>query len=401
MNNFIFENNFKRVPFIAIGPAIIGAGGQVTGAAMMFQLLVDVLTEHGWVVKMYNIAEKQQPSDARGIGGFSIQRMLDYIILIPMIWMGIFFSKRGVVYLITAQSKMGFLRDLFIISAAYLRGSYIICHQFGGHYGRFYKNQSKLIRFLIRKVLKRSSRIIVEGELAKGQLRFLSDYEERVCCVVNGLPERSLEVSKHPKLYNPESPFKMIYLSNMIKTKGYWDVLLALNILKKRKKNVICKFVGRFMSEADSMHTLDSGQEREHFFEFLKINNLLDYISYNEVLLGREKFEAFQDSHLFLLPSNYPFEGQPVSVLEAMAHGLVSITTNYSMIPLMVEDNYTGFFVPYGDPEAIATKIEYLMDNHKEYERLSSNSIHRFVEKFSTDIYVDRLMSVISEVVEQ
>jgi len=155
------------------------------------------------------------------------------------------------------------------------------------------------------------------------------------------------------------------------------------------------------MSEADSMHTLDSGQEREHFFEFLKINNLLDYISYNEVLLGREKFEAFQDSHLFLLPSNYPFEGQPVSVLEAMAHGLVSITTNYSMIPLMVEDNYTGFFVPYGDPEAIATKIEYLMDNHKEYERLSSNSIHRFVEKFSTDIYVDRLMSVISEVVEQ
>lgn len=397
MKNSVFENKFNPVPFIAIGPAITGINGQVTGAAMMFQVLIDVLREHGWVINMFNIAEKQRTSNSRRIGSFSIQRALDYVLLIPMIWKGILFTKKGILYMITAQSRMGFFRDLLIIWVAYFKKSYIICHQFGGSYGKFYNSQGKLVQFLIRETLKRSSRIIVEGELAKDQFSFLADYEKRVRCVINGLPERSLEVSKYPKRYERETPFKMIYLSNMIKTKGYWDVLQAFAVLRKKNRNISCRFVGKFMSE--SIDNLNDGQERNEFFEFIKANSLMDFVSYDEVLLGREKHEAFQNSHLFLLPSNYPYEGQPVSVLEAMAHGLVTIATNYSMIPLMIEHNDNGFFVPYSDPQAIVTKIEYLMDNPNEYKRLSANSIERFLEKFSTDIYVDRLMSSIMEVV--
>lgn len=394
-------NKMEYVPIVAIGPTISVVGGQITGQAMMFQLLIDVFAERGWPVKVYNIVEKRRSFNSRTIGGFTVRRMLDYLKLIPAIWMRLLFSRKCIIYLTTAQSKMGFMRDMFIIWAASFGGGYLICQQFGGNYGGFYNKQSRFIRFLVCKTLNLARRIIVEGDLVKEQFSFLHDYKEKVCCVPNGLPERSIKVAKKAKTYKIEEPFKLIYLSNLIQTKGYWDVLKAVEILRKRRRNVICRFIGKFMFESNSVKYSSTGQACRAFLEYIRDNELSEHVSYDESLLGREKFEAFRESHLFLLPSNYLYEGQPVSVLEAMAHGVVTIATNYRLIPVMVEENHTGLFVPYGEPEAIVEKIEYLMDNPQEYERLSGNSIKRFCECFTAECYVDRMMTVFMEVTEK
>ncbi len=217
--------------------------------------------------------------------------------------------------------------------------------------------------------------------------------------MINRLPERTIEIAKKPKEIEADKPFRLIYLSNMIESKGYWDVLKALKILRTRNRNVACRFTGKFMSEA----VLDTSpeQSRLDFFHYIEDNKLTDYVSYTEGLLGREKFDAFREAHLFLLPSNYLHEGQPVSILEAMAHGAVTIATDYRLIPLMVEDNNTGFFVPFGDPETIACKVEYLMDNPMEYKRMSGNSIERFCESFQAESYVERMKIAILKAVEQ
>ena len=386
---------------IAIGPAIEGSGGQINGQAMMFQLTVDVMREKGWSVRVCNIIERRNLSDLRINGAFTILRMIDYIKLIPMVWMRLLFTRKSIVYLATAQSKMGFLRDMCIIWAVFFRGDCLICHQFGGDYGGFYNTQSSFIRFLIRKTLNRASSIIVEGDFVKEQFSFLNKYQWKVSCVTNGLPERSIEIAEKAKQFKTEKPFRLIYLSNMIESKGYWDVLKAVKILRVRNRNVACRFVGRFMCNSSSDKEYNAERSRESFFQYINDNGLSDYVSYDESLFGREKFDAFSESHLFLLPSNYIYEGQPVSILEAMAHGIVTVATNYRLIPLMVQDNHTGFFVPYGDPEAITGKVEYLMDNPMEYKRLSSNSIERFSKNFRAESYVERMIEVFVDVLRQ
>jgi len=58
---------------------------------------------------------------------------------------------------------------------------------------------------------------------------------------------------------------------------------------------------------------------------------------------------------LFVLPSNW--EGNPLSVMEAMAAGRAVIATNVGGVPELVENGETGIIVPPGDIEALSAAI--------------------------------------------
>lgn len=67
-------------------------------------------------------------------------------------------------------------------------------------------------------------------------------------------------------------------------------------------------------------------------------------------------------SDVFLLPSitdsTGDMEGIPVSLMEAMASGVLVIATRHSGIPELIEDGVTGLLVPEKDPNAIAQCLE-------------------------------------------
>ncbi len=56
-------------------------------------------------------------------------------------------------------------------------------------------------------------------------------------------------------------------------------------------------------------------------------------------------------------------DNQPVSVLEALASGLLVVTTGSGDIATMVRDGETGLLVPTGDPAAMAKAVTSLLDN--------------------------------------
>lgn len=68
---------------------------------------------------------------------------------------------------------------------------------------------------------------------------------------------------------------------------------------------------------------------------------------------------ALAASDAFLLTSN--FEGLPLSLLEALANGVVPVVSDIrSGIPETVEDGVSGFVVPIGDVDAFAERLERL-----------------------------------------
>ena len=87
-------------------------------------------------------------------------------------------------------------------------------------------------------------------------------------------------------------------------------------------------------------------------------------------LLSRAELTAFLDNaDLFVLPTKA--EGLPRVIIEAIAKGLPTITTPASGNPELISADY---LVPFYDVDTLAQKIELLVTNKAEYERVSKEN---------------------------
>jgi len=102
-----------------------------------------------------------------------------------------------------------------------------------------------------------------------------------------------------------------------------------------------------------------------------------------------EKTEAFRQMHVLIVPSIW-LEIGPLVIQEAFLFGVPVITSNIGGMAELVDDGRNGLLFNVGDAEDLRHKIEYLVRNPEEVERLSANapavkSIHdnaREVEAF-------------------
>lgn len=98
-----------------------------------------------------------------------------------------------------------------------------------------------------------------------------------------------------------------------------------------------------------------------------------------------EIVEILNQSHILLTPSvtaqNGDQEGIPVVLMEAMAMGLPVISTEHSGIPELVEEGVSGFLVPERDSDALAQKIQAIIEHPELYLKFAAEGRLK-VEKF-------------------
>jgi glycosyltransferase involved in cell wall biosynthesis len=366
-----------------------------SGQAMMFDALIDFLQESNFSLTVVDLTSKYTNIQ---VGRFSVKRTLEYFAIIFGAIKSFYKCRGGLLYITTAQTKAGFLRDLVFVNLAILFNYRILMQQFGSNFGSFYNGLSPFLKFLVRNTFNKGSYIVVEGELTKQQFSMLTDYERKVVSITNGLPEKNLLSSNKGKTYSADQAFNLIYLSYMIESKGYWDVLKAVRILvQEHKKSVHCVFAGAFKHSIDTEMHQDELEAANAFKQYVADHNLQPHITYCEGLMGGAKAHAFLKANVFLLPSYFKFEGQPVSILEAMAYGAVPIVTNYRMIPNMVTKD-VGLFVEPKSPEQIAQRILYLMDNPSIYAKLSQGGVDRFLANYTLSKYSKNMLQIINKI---
>lgn len=376
---------------IAVGPTTQN-NTAVNGQSMMFQLLVDEVHHRNIKTIIVDIGVSAFSNKNRVSGKFSILKALDYIIILTKLFFILLFNQKQTVYVTTAQSKVGFIRDYYIILFARFFNSKIIAHQFGANYSGFYNSQTPFLQKKIKQTLSKVDKLVVEGDYTKAQFSFLPNYESIVYSLPNGLPEK-IESSKiEAKTLDVTQPIKMFYLSNLIESKGFWDVLEAVNLLVNEEKiNVEVVFAGKFLDAVDDQIFPNAEEAKKAFYSYIEEKNLQKKVLYFEGLYAKAKAEEFEKSHFFLLPSYYINEGQPVSVLEALAYGCVPIVTEYRLIPSMV-NKQNGFFVNPKSPIEIVTIIKNLSKNPDLYATYSQSAIDYYLNNFTADKYTEKLI---------
>ncbi|MDW5285854.1 glycosyltransferase [Alteromonas macleodii] len=101
---------------------------------------------------------------------------------------------------------------------------------------------------------------------------------------------------------------------------------------------------------------------------------------------------------LFLLPSIQDQygdkEGIPVSLMEAMASGVIVLSTYHSGIPELIENKKTGFLVQEHDSDAISNAILDI-SKRRDLSEIRDNARKKIEQSFNSKVLRDDLMKIL------
>jgi glycosyltransferase involved in cell wall biosynthesis len=112
----------------------------------------------------------------------------------------------------------------------------------------------------------------------------------------------------------------------------------------------------------------------------------------DETALGR----LYDQSRLLLLCSTC-FEGFPMTILEAMAHGRAVVAPRIGGIPEIVDDGATGLLFEPGNAEDLAEKVRFLWDRPDLSRQMGRAGRQKALKKYSSEKYYERLMALYEE----
>ena len=121
--------------------------------------------------------------------------------------------------------------------------------------------------------------------------------------------------------------------------------------------------------------------EDKNLIESYKLGDSFRLVESKSV--GKERADIlsfFRIADVFALPSFV--EGLPIALLEAMALGIPSISTNINAIPEAVKNEKTGILIEAGNSEQLAAAIKRLQEDDKLKIKLSENGRDFVIEQF-------------------
>lgn len=355
-----------------------------SGQSIAFKTLVD-----GYKIesKDYYVINTIEKTGKRG----NLYRMIDYTFVIFRLLYLLLFMKIETIYHIVSSNKKGFIRDYVIINLSYIFRKRIILHSHNGNYDQFFDLSSERLQKTIYKTLGKASTIILLSKKLRKTFYFISE-DDKFAYVNNGLP------IERPKVLNKskEGGVSILYLSNLIESKGYLDIIKAALIMKEMK--IIQKFhfhfAGDFMLNPSQDRSYKSiNKAHQVFFNFIEDNKLADYITYHGIVQGENKNNLLHNADVFLLPTYYNVEAQPLTIIEAIAYGCAIFATNYRGIPEMLINGHNGQYVEPNSPSDIVEKLSYL--NRANIQVYSKYSIDLFDKKFTKEQHISKMLNIL------
>jgi len=150
---------------------------------------------------------------------------------------------------------------------------------------------------------------------------------------------------------------RVLFLAHCLREKGLFDTVSGIELANRRfaaqqsPLRLRLTVAGEFLT----------AEERAEFDRLAALPSVSGWLNYIGFVTGLEKWTAFREADVFCFPTYYANEGQPASLIEAMAHGLPVVTTRWRSIPEFLPSGYRGLIEPR-QPEAVAAALRAVMD---------------------------------------
>lgn len=365
------------------------------GVSVAFDLLCDHLKEIGAQTREVNLT---QSGAANSAGRFGWSRLAFTLTRVVEAWFKML--TVDLVYLTVSTSLFGFVKDFLIIVGAWIFRKKVVIHLHGGGYRSFYESRSSLGKLIVRWTLRRTSKIIVLGQLLKSQFEFL-DKPEIITVVPNGLALDTKLIQKQAP--GEGAPWKILYLSNLMETKGYYVLLEASEkVASESSFKFHVDFCGGFVESVSEQGGVGRAAElKASFHNRIGKPPLNEVAKYNGTVSGKVKEILLEEAHVLVLPTWYPWEGQPLSIIEAMACGTPVVSTEHAGIPEEIVHEKTGWMLAANDidKDHLAEVLTKLMNlSSEEYTKMSERAHQHYLDHFTKEKHLDRMLEVLNSV---
>lgn len=198
--------------------------------------------------------------------------------------------------------------------------------------------------------------------------------------VVNG---SGVDLSHYNYTKPSISPVTFLMVSRLINAKGIKEYYDAAKLIRTRFPQTVFKLIGSYDPNIDAINA--------DLYEQIASGDTIDYMGQvDDVRPDIEK------SSVMVLPSYYG-EGVPRCVLEGMAMGRPVITSDSVGCRETVNqdpEQANGFLIPVKDAKALASKMEYFIQNSEDIIRFGSKGYEFAKSKFDVNLVNTELFKI-------
>ena len=273
------------------------------------------------------------------------------------------------------------LRKIVLGSAAALVGVPTIVHLHDYDYAADYRRRGAFGRWLVRRLFTRARRVIVLGlRDRRTVMDELGVAEERIVVLHNAVPDPGAP----PAQAAEPGPVQLVFLGHLSARKGVPELLEAL----ARPE----------VARHDWRAVLAGGGEVERFRARGRELGLEGRVGLPGWRPHDGAYRLLSTAAVFVLPSHA--EGQAMSLLEAMAHGLAIVTTPVGAHLEAVTDGAEAILTEPGDVAALAAALDRVLGDPALRARLGAAARRRYESAFDVTRYAARLAEIYEEVLQ-
>ncbi|MBI2470163.1 MAG: glycosyltransferase [Planctomycetes bacterium] len=208
-----------------------------------------------------------------------------------------------------------------------------------------------------QRLFKEGDLFLVEGNNMKRSLVEIGCSSEKIVIQHIGVDTEKIRFKE--RTFPSDGKIVILCCGRFVEKKGLIYALQALKLLLSKNPQIEFRIIG-------------DGVLRNSIISFIKENHLSSYVH----LLGYQPHRVFVEelkkAHIYIQPSvtaqNGDSEGgAPTTLLEAQAAGVPVLSTYHADIPEVVANGKSGFLVPERDANALAERLEYLIDHPEEW----------------------------------
>lgn len=250
--------------------------------------------------------------------------------------------RPDIVHLNTSLDQKAYWRDLVYLLVARLAGRKVLNQIHGGALPQDFFPKSSFLTGVLRRMLLASHAVSV---LSSAELKAYRAFDSRINVHLVPNAIEAVDLINARREANLDKPLRLVYVGRLVATKGLFEAIEALHLLKSRG----CVF---------TMRIAGGGADDAALRKAVSIAGLEGEISFLGPVFGEAKNRLWLESDLFVFPTH--FEGLPYSLLEAMAASCVTVTCPVAAIPDVMRDGIHGVFVPAKNPSMLADALARL-----------------------------------------